>query len=67
MINTIEPIEYGIAYNSFTKAIDTDNVQVGGWYFLWPWKSFYTFPATFVNIDFTDYPGAASVPINLKD
>ena len=66
-VSTIEPIEYGIVYNSFSKKIDKDKVYDGGWHWLSPISSFYTFPATLVNLDFTEFPGSASVPINLKD
>ena len=66
-VATVEPIEYGIKYNSFTKSIDAENVYVGGWYVMSPIQSFLTFPATLVNIDFTDYPGAKATPVLVKD
>lgn len=66
-IGTVEPIEYGIVYNAITKSVDTDNVYPGGWYFIGPVMSFVTFPATLVNIDFTDFEGAQRKPISVKD
>lgn len=57
-IGTIEPIEYGISYNAITKSINKDTVYPGGWYFIGPFNSFITFPATSVNIDYSDFEGA---------
>jgi hypothetical protein len=66
-IGTVEPIQYGIKYNAITKDIDRENVYSGGWYIIGPVDSFFTFPATLVNMDFNDFPGAQSTPINCKD
>jgi hypothetical protein len=30
-IGTVEPIEYGIVYNSITKKVDIDTIYPGGW------------------------------------
>jgi len=54
-IGTVEPIEYGIVYNAFTKSVDPDKVYPGGWYLIGPINSFITFPATLVNMDFADF------------
>lgn len=66
-IGTVEPIEYGIVYNAITKKVNTDTVYTGGWYFVGIFNSFEVFPSTLVNMDFTDYPGAISPPLNVKD
>lgn len=66
-IGTVEPIEYGIVYNSITKKVNADTVYPGGWYFIGPVMSFITFPSTLVNLDFTDYPDAQSKPLVVKD
>jgi hypothetical protein len=66
-IATIEPIEYGIKYNSITKKTDEDSVYSGGWYMVGPTVSFLTFPATLVNIDWTDYSGAQRAPLTVRD
>ena len=66
-IATIEPIEYGIKYNSITKKTDEDQVYSGGWYMVGPTVSFLTFPATLVNIDWTDYSGAQRAPLTVRD
>jgi len=66
-IGTVEPIEYGIAYNAITKKVDTDAVYPGGWYFIGPTTSFITYPSTYINLDFTHYPGAQAQPLTVKD
>lgn len=35
-VGTVEPIEYGIVYNSITKSVNIDTVYPGGWYFIGP-------------------------------
>jgi hypothetical protein len=30
-IGTVEPIEYGIVYNSITKKVDIETIYPGGW------------------------------------
>jgi len=66
-IGTVEPIEYGIKYNSITKKVDMDKVYTGGWYFIGIFNSFKTFPSTLVNMDFANYPDRASPPLVVKD
>ena len=66
-VGTVEPIEYGIVYNSITKTVNTEEVYAGGWYFIGPIQSFFVFPSTQQNIDFTDFPGAQSPPLEVKD
>jgi hypothetical protein len=59
---TVEPIAYGLKYNSLSKNIDSDTVYDGGWYLMFPTNSFIQYPATQVNIDFADYPNAKAKP-----
>lgn len=66
-IGTVEPIEFGIVYNSITKSVKTDEVKSGGWYLIGPFNQFFTFPATLVNVDFTEFIGANRPPLQLKD
>jgi hypothetical protein len=66
-IATIEPIEYGIEYNSLSKKTDEDTVYPGGWYVVGPTISFLTFPSTLVNIDWTDYKDAQRTPLTVRD
>lgn len=65
-VGTVEPIEFGLKYNSITKTVDNSKVYAGGWYFIGPFASFITFPATSVNIDFAEYPKAKSQPLDTK-
>jgi len=62
-IGTVEPIEYGLKYNSISKKTDNDNVYSGGWYMIGPFNSFLSFPATLVNADYSNYPDAQMAPI----
>jgi len=66
-VGTVEPIEYGIVYNSITKTVNTEHVYKGGWYFIGPIQSFFVFPSTLVNIDFTTWKSADHPPIEVKD
>lgn len=65
MMKTIEPLEYGITYNSITKDIGT-HVYEGGRYFLIPWKSFIVYPAYLVTVEFSDSRRASVRKHNLK-
>ena len=65
-VGTVEPIEYGLKYNSVSKTVGED-VYKGGWYFIGPTYSFITFPATKVNMDFNTFPGSKHPPLAVKD
>lgn len=62
-VDTIEPTEVGIKYNSLSKSVDYSYIYSGGWYWLGLTNSFFTFPATVVNVDFTTFAGANRSPI----
>ena len=65
---TIEPVEYGIIYNKFSKSIDKfEGVKTGGWYYIGWTNNFITFPVTQVNMDFTTYRNAKYRPIKVYD
>ena len=66
-VDTIEPVEYGIKYNTISKKIDDKKVYDNGWYFLSPTESFIVFPKTQVNLDFNEFKGARASPLQLKD
>ena len=56
---TVEPIQYGLKYNTLSKNIDaTAGVYEGGWYIIGPFNKFIQFPRTQVNVDFTDLAGS---------
>lgn len=66
-VGTVEPIEYGIKYNSLSKNIDEDGVvYTGGWYFIGPLTKFITYPSTAVNIDFSRLNGAKNAPLFVR-
>ena len=66
-IETIEPIEYGVMYNSFDKQIK-DEVYDGGWYLAGPFNKFIVFPSTLINLDWGDQSGANRPPLKqVKD
>jgi regulator of protease activity HflC (stomatin/prohibitin superfamily) len=37
---TVEPIQYGLKYNTFSKNIETSEVYEGGWYIIGPFNKF---------------------------
>ena len=63
---TVEPIAYGLKYNTLSKNVDTTTVYEGGWYIIGPFNKFIQFPRTQVNYDFSDLPGAKQRPIDAK-
>jgi hypothetical protein len=66
MLDTVEPTEYGLLYNKFSKTVDKENIYEGGRFFVFLFKSFITFPKTKVNIEFSDRPSAISLPLQTR-
>lgn len=67
-VGTVEPIQYGIIYNKLSKEVNkAEKVKPGGWYWIGWTNNFIYFPATQVNMDFTNYPKAKYRPILMKD
>jgi len=64
--DTLEPTEYGLNYNRFTKAFDHDTVYEGGRYWIWFTNKFIEFPATQQTIEFSDSPTANSGPLRTR-
>lgn len=60
---TVEPIQYGIKYNSISKSIDESKTYSGGWYLIGPFNSFITYPSTSINVDFSNLPNSKSTPL----
>lgn len=52
-MDSLEPLQYGITYNKFTKTIGTE-VFESGRYFIGPLKSFIVYPANLVTIEFSN-------------
>lgn len=66
MWDTVEPTEYGMTYNTFTKNTDMNTVYDGGLYFLGPFKHFIKFPSTVTHIEFSDRPGRNAPPLETR-
>jgi hypothetical protein len=64
---TVEPIQYGLKYNTISKNIDGESgVYEGGWYVIGPFNKFIQFPRTQVNVDFANLPGSKQKPIDAR-
>lgn len=63
---TVEPIQYGLKYNSISKSIDESKTYEGGWHLIGPFNSFITYPSTNVNVDFSNLPNSKSTPLNTR-
>ena len=64
---TVEPIQYGLKYNTLSKNIDLDSgVYEGGWYIIGPFSKFITFPSTQVNVDFSNFTDSKQKPIEAR-
>jgi hypothetical protein len=65
--STVEPIAYGLKYNTLSKNIDgSAGVYEGGWYLVGPFSRFIQFPKTQVNVDFANLPGSKQAPIDAR-
>lgn len=52
-MNSLEPLQWGITYNSITKSIGTE-VYDSGRYIFWPWVNFIVYPGNLVLVEFSD-------------
>lgn len=64
--DTLEPTEYGLNYNRFTKGFDRETVYEGGRYWIWFTNKFIEFPATQQTIEFSDSASANSGPLRTR-
>ena len=64
--STVEPISYGLKYNTISKNIDPSYVYEGGWYLIGPFNKFLQFPLTQVNVDFSDLPNSKQAPLDAR-
>ncbi len=64
--DTLEPTEYGLNYNRFSKSFDREDVYEGGRYWIWFTNKFIEFPATQQTIEFSDSPSANSGPLRTR-
>ncbi len=51
-MDSLEPLQYGIAYNKFTKYVDKE-VYESGRYIIGPTKKFVVYPANMITIEFS--------------
>ncbi len=61
--STIEPIEYGLKFNTISKTYDDTEVYTGGWHVIGPFNNFLIFPATVTNIEFASFKGSKTLPL----
>ena len=64
-MDVVEPLEYGLPYNKFTKNIGTEAYD-NGRYILNPFKSFLKYPKNLVTIEFSENKKAESTPLQTR-
>lgn len=64
-MDSIEPLQYGVTYNSFTKSIGTE-VYENGRYTIGIFKSFLIYPANYVTIEFSNSPKSTAEPLKTR-
>ena len=64
--STIEPIEYGLKFNTISKTYDDTEVYTGGWHVIGPFNNFLIFPATVTNIEFASFKGSKTLPLQAR-
>jgi regulator of protease activity HflC (stomatin/prohibitin superfamily) len=64
--DTVEPIEWGLKYNSISKSITNETIYDGGRYLIWPFHSFIDFPRALKTIEFSTRRGANAQPLRTR-
>jgi hypothetical protein len=64
--SSIEPNEYGVLYNSFTKSVKRSTVYEGGRYFLFIGQSFITFPRYSRHIEFSNHTYSSTPALDTR-
>jgi len=64
--DTVEPTEWGIAYNTWTKNVYKEYIYESGRYMIGFMYSFITFPRNYVNYEFSDRSHANSSPLKTR-
>ena len=64
--DTVEPTEYGLNYNRFTKSFDKVDVFEGGRYWVWFTNKFIAFPAIQQSVEFSDSSTADTGPLKTR-
>lgn len=65
-LGSLQPTEYGLKYNRFSKSVDKSMVYRGGRHFIGPVNTFYAFPATVQNLEFSDSATATAPPLSTR-
>ena len=64
-MSCIEPLEYGLPYNRFTKTIGK-TVYSSGRYILNPFKTFLIYPSNLITIEFSSSKSSTSTPLQTR-
>ena len=64
-MDVVEPLEYGLPYNKFTKKIG-ETAYESGRYILNPFKSFLKYPKNLVTIEFSDSKNVEAAPLQTR-
>ena len=64
-MSCVEPLEYGLPYNRFTKTIGK-SVYSSGRYILNPFKTFLIYPSNLITIEFSSSKKATSNPLQTR-
>jgi len=64
-MDVVEPLEYGLPYNKFTKSIGKSAYDSGR-YILNPFKSFLKYPKNLVTIEFSENKKAEAAPLQTR-
>ncbi|CAK0805052.1 unnamed protein product, partial [Prorocentrum cordatum] len=65
-LGSLQPTEYGLKYNRFSKSVDKSVVYRGGRHFIGPVNTFYAFPATVQNLEFSASGTATAPPLSTR-
>merc|ERR1712176_1318132 len=65
-LGSLEPTEYGLRYNRFTKQVDSQHVYRAGRHLIGPLSSFLVFPATVQSLEFSSRSHAQARPLSTR-
>jgi SPFH domain / Band 7 family len=65
-LDSLEPREYGLVYNSIDKSIKKDTAYEGGRHFIGLFGSFIAFPKGYQTIEFSDRPDSKNNRLNAR-
>ena len=62
-MDSLEPLQYGITYNKFSKQIGSE-VYESGRYLIGPFQKFIVYPANLITVEFSNNPNANVIFLN---